>query len=183
MIIEIRFHGRAGQGMVTAAELVAMAATTEGKYSQAFPFFGSEKRGPPVAAYCRISDKPITIHEQITLPDIVIVADHTIIGAVDVTAGLKDDGWLIINTTKPLADLGITLKPKQKALLIDGTSIALEHLGKAITNTVMLGAFVKATGIVKLESLEKALAEQFPAPIAEKNVLVINESFEKAVEK
>lgn len=180
MMTEIRFHGRAGQGMVTAAEVVAMAATREGKYAQAFPVFGSEKRGPPVASFCKISDSPITTHEQVTEPDVVVVADHTVIGAVDVTAGLKPDGWLIVNSNKPLAELGVKVGPKQKTLVIDGTGIALNHLGKAITNTVMLGAFVKATGLVKIDDVKAALKDQFPAPIAEKNAVVVQESFDKA---
>src|SRR3989338_2300346 len=107
---EIRLHGRAGQGMVTGAELIALAANYEGKHSQAFPFFGSEKRGPPVEAYCRIDEKPITIHEEIAEPDIVIVGDSSIMDVVDVCAGLKPNGIVIVNTSRTPKELGLKAK-------------------------------------------------------------------------
>ena len=173
--VKIRFHGRAGQGMVTAAELTAMAASMEGKFSQAFPFFGSEKRGPPVVAFCRISDKPITTHEQIYEPNIVVVADSTVIGAVDVEAGLSKDGIIIINTHKTVQELGLKSK---NVFTIDGTQLALQTLGKPITNTVVLGAMVKATGVVKLEDVKKAIEKQFAGPLAEKNVALVQKAFD-----
>jgi len=177
-MIEVRFHGRAGQGIVTAAELLAHAVAKEGKFSQAFPVFGSEKRGPPLASFCRIDDKPIKLHEQIYEPDIVVVADDSILDAVDVCAGLKKDGILIINTKRPVRELGLKLSG-QKIFAVDGNEIALRTFGKLIVNTVMLGALAKATGIVKIESIKKAIAERFPPKIAEPNNAVIEECFNK----
>ncbi len=179
-MIEVRFHGRAGQGMVTASEVLAQAVNLEGKYSQAFPIFGSEKRGPPVVAFCRIDSKPIIIHEEVTEPNFVVVADSGVLKSVDVSMGLKPNGFVLVNTNKKPQDLG--LKAKQ-VFVIDGTEIALKNFGKPIVNTVMLGAFVKLTGIVKLESVLKALRAKFEGKfneqIIEANIKTIKESFEK----
>jgi 2-oxoacid:acceptor oxidoreductase gamma subunit (pyruvate/2-ketoisovalerate family) len=173
-MLEIRFHGRAGQGMVTAAELLAEAAAMEGKYSQAFPFFGSEKRGPPVTSYCRIDEKPITIHEEIEEPDIVIVAEPSVLDEVNVDAGLKPNGILIINSRQSSEEFDQT---ERHVFCINGTEIAVRHLGKPITNTVMLGALCKLTGIVKLESIQKALQNRFPKKIALPNIQAIEECY------
>jgi pyruvate ferredoxin oxidoreductase gamma subunit len=176
-MIEIRFHGRAGQGMVTAADLVAVSAGFEKKFSQAFPFFGSEKRGPPVTSYCRISSKAITIHEQVRQPHIVIVADATVIGAVDVAAGLRENGLIIVNARDNAGKLALRTPAGAKVQTIDGNEIALKHFGKLITNTVMLGALAKATDVVTLESIKKALGERFPQKVAEENNSVVQECF------
>ncbi len=177
-MIEVRFHGRAGQGIVTAAELLAHAVAMEEKFSQAFPFFGSEKRGPPVASFCRIDDKPIKLHEQIYEPDIVVVADASIFDAVDVCAGLKKNGTLIINTNKSIKELGLTLSG-QKVFAVDGNEIAMRTFNRLIVNTVMLGALAKATGIVKIDSIKKAIDEKFSQKIAEPNKAVVSECFDK----
>ncbi|MEK6924581.1 MAG: pyruvate ferredoxin oxidoreductase subunit gamma [Candidatus Micrarchaeota archaeon] len=177
--VQIRFHGRAGQGIVTAAEITAMAAAAEGKFVQAFPFFGSEKRGPPVVAFCRISDKPIITHEQVYEPDVVVVADHTIMDAVDVEGGLAKDGIVVINTDKTPSELGVKTK---KTFTVDGTRLAVEVLGKNITNTVVLGAMVKATGVVTLASVLAAVRKQFPGEMGEKNAKLVEKAFEKTVE-
>ena len=179
-MIEVRFHGRAGQGMVTAAEVLAQAASLEGKFSQAFPIFGSEKRGPPVTAFCRIDSKPITIHEEITAPDFVVVAEPNVLKSVDVCSGLKKNGLVLVNSNKPANELGLSAK---RVYTIDGTKIALNNFGKPIVNTVMLGAFVKLTAVVKLESvkmgLEKKFAEKFSQSVIEANLKTIEESYEK----
>ena len=178
MLAEIRFHGRAGQGMVTAAELLATAAGMEGKYSQAFPVFGSEKRGPPVMSFCRISDSPITTYDQVAEPDIVVVADPSVLSSVNVAAGLKKGGIVIANCSCSAGELGI---PDAKVYAVDGTKIALEHLKRPIFNTVMLGAFIKITGMVKMESIEKAIHEEFgekDKAIADKNIEVIRACYE-----
>ncbi|MCR4368637.1 MAG: 2-oxoacid:acceptor oxidoreductase family protein [archaeon] len=176
---EIRLHGRAGQGMVTGADLIALAANYEGKHSQAFPFFGSEKRGPPVEAYCRIDEKPIAIHEEISEPDIVVVADASILDAVDVCAGLKKDGIVIINSTKPAAELGLSSK---RVFTVDATKVALKHFNKLILNTVMLGAFCKVTNVVKIQSVKKAISEvlskKLPAKVVEANINAIQEVYD-----
>jgi len=179
-MIAVRFHGRAGQGMVTASELLAIAAGMEGKHSQALPVFGSEKRGPPVTSFCRIREKPITIHEIITKPDIVVVADPSILESVDVTAGLDKNGIIIVNTTKTKKELKLNAK---HILTIDGTRIALKNLKRPITNTVMLGALVKVTGIIKLESIKMALKEKFANKFSKEmidaNILTIQECYDK----
>lgn len=179
MLAEIRFHGRAGQGMVTAAELLASAAGAEGKHSQAFPVFGSEKRGPPVTSFCRISDKPITIYEQVYEPDIVVVADPSVLGSVNVTSGLKDGGIVIVNCPCPASELGLFAAGGAKGAKVygvDGTKIALETLKRPIYNTVMLGAFAKITGLVRLESIEQAIFDEFgekDKAVAQENIEVI----------
>ncbi|MFH1200526.1 MAG: 2-oxoacid:acceptor oxidoreductase family protein [Candidatus Micrarchaeota archaeon] len=181
MLTEIRLHGRAGQGIVTAAELLAVAAGFEGRHSQAFPFFGSEKRGPPVAGYCRISDAPIEIHEQVYNPDIVIVCDDTILDIIDVASGLKPNGVVLINTSKKPSELGIKISGGQKLLAVNGTDIAIKYFRKPITNTVMLGALSKATGIVGLEALKKAIMQRFSGEPAKHNIDAITECFNDLV--
>lgn len=161
-MIEIRFHGRGGQGAVTAANILAEAAFLEGKYVQAFPFFGVERRGAPVTAFTRIDEKPIRIKTQIYEPDIVVVLDPSLLETVDVTAGLKEEGIVIINTEKSKDEILEKLKKKPKKLaLVDATTIALETLGLPITNTAILGAVAKATGLVNIESVEKAIKDTF----------------------
>ncbi|MGL4669698.1 MAG: pyruvate synthase subunit PorC [Methanobacteriaceae archaeon] len=162
-MIEIRFHGRGGQGAVTAAEILAKAAFEDGKYSQAFPFFGVERRGAPVMAFTRIDDKPIRIKYQVYNPDYVIVLDDGLLDVVDVYSGLKDDGEVIINTTN---EQNTT---KNSVFSIDATEIALKNLGVPIVNTIMLGSFAKKSGQVSLDSILKAINETFPGKLGEKN--------------
>lgn len=158
-MIEIRFHGRGGQGAVKASDILAQAAATEGKDVQSFPYFGVERRGAPVTAYTRIDDKHIRLKSQIYEPDYVIVLDPYLMGYIDVTEGLKEDGVLLVNTHKRPDELNIDWKGKTYTL--DATSIALEHrLGSAaapIVNTSILGAVPKLTGMVSLESLLKRI--------------------------
>lgn len=178
-MIEIRLHARAGQGMVTAAEIIAQAANVEGKHSQAFPFFGSEKRGPPVTSYVRVDEKPIHLYEEIFEPDIVVVAEPSVLHEVDVCKGLKDTGFVLVNTDKTAEELKLSAK---RVYTINGTDIAMKHLGSKITNTVMLGAFVKASKIVKLDSVKKALVQKFtnkfPQKVIDANLLCIQESYD-----
>jgi len=171
---EIRFHGRGGQGIVTASELLAVAAGIEGKYSQAFPFFGAERSGAPVKSFCRIDEKEIRIHGPINNPDCVIVIDPSLINQSYVIEGLKENGILIVNS--PLSKKELNLKVKN-LYVVDATGIALKNIGLPIANTAMLGAFAKASGVVKLESLKKAIEERFSEKIAEKNKNAIEECF------
>ncbi|WP_456367299.1 pyruvate/ketoisovalerate ferredoxin oxidoreductase subunit gamma [Thermococcus sp.] len=181
-MIEIRFHGRGGQGAVTAANILASAAFKEGKYVQAFPFFGVERRGAPVTAFTRIDDKPIRIKTQIYEPDVVVVLDPSLLDTVDVTAGLKDNGIVIINTEKSKEEVLEKLKKKPaKLALVDATTIALEILGLPITNTAILGAVAKATGLVNLESVQEAIKETFSGNLGEKNAKAAEEAFNKTV--
>ncbi len=175
-MIEIRFHGRGGQGAVTAAEILAKAAFKDGKYSQAFPFFGVERRGAPVLAFSRIDDKPIRIRYQVYNPDYVVVQDAGLLGVVDVLAGLKDGGKLILN-----AKGDVKIGEDVDTYKIDATGIALDILGVPIVNTVMLGAFAGATGEVSLDSIIKVIKETFPGKIGEKNAEASRIAYDKVI--
>ncbi|MGQ9624698.1 MAG: pyruvate ferredoxin oxidoreductase subunit gamma [Candidatus Bathycorpusculaceae bacterium] len=179
---EIRIHGRGGQGSVTAAQVLAHAAFIEGKWVQAFPYFGAERRGAPVKAFARISDTPILIHSQIYHPDYVIVLDPVIHKVVDVTEGLKKDGVVLINTTKKPEETDIK---GCKIATVDATGIALELnlviAGAPIVNTSILGAFAKATGEIMLESVLKAIKETWTGSAGEKNSRAAELAYERMV--
>lgn len=175
-LVEIRWHGRGGQGAVTSAELLAMAAIDEGKYAQAFPSFGPERRGAPVLAFDRIDNKPIRIRAEITEPDVVVVLDATLLRAVNVTSGLKNKGVLIVNTAKPLTGVGSESGNKWRIATVDASKIAREVLGVNITNTTMLGAVLRATGVVKAESLVEPLRHRFER-LAQRNIDAMQKAF------
>jgi 2-oxoacid:acceptor oxidoreductase gamma subunit (pyruvate/2-ketoisovalerate family) len=160
-ILEVRWHGRGGLGAVTSAELVARAAISEGKYAQSFPSFGPERRGAPVLAFLRISDKSIKTRTVIYEPDIAVVLDPTLLRAVDVTSGLKDNGKLIINSRKSPAQLKSEFGYKWPVGAVDATKIADETIGLPITNTAMIGALLKITEAVKIDSMVEQLQERF----------------------
>jgi pyruvate ferredoxin oxidoreductase gamma subunit len=174
---EIRLHGRGGQGSVTAAELIAVAAFEDKRFSQAFPAFGVERRGAPVMAFARIADRPIRIRSQIYEPYYVVVQDVTLLEVVDVASGLKSDGKIIINTDRPKEQL--KLKTEAEVVTIDATKIAMEVLGRPIVNTTMLGAFCGATKEVGLESLNKAISERFKGDLGKKNLAAIKTAYER----
>jgi len=179
-ILEVRWHGRGGQGAWTASELLARAAIHEGKYIQSFPEFGPERMGAPVAAFTRISDEPIQIHCTVYNPDVVAVLDPTLVKTVPVCSGLKETGTIIINSKEAPADVRKILNTsKGKVLTVPATEIAMKILGRPITNTAMLGSVAHATGIVKLESIEKVVKQRFGQSIAEKNIAVIKEAYEE----
>ena len=178
-LVEIRWHGRGGQGAVTSAELLARAAISEGKYAQAFPSFGPERRGAPVLAFDRISEKePIRIRAEITEPDVVVVLDPGLVSIVNVTAGLKEGGAIIVNTSKSLEDIAARFDGKWRVAAVDATNIALELLKVNIVNTTMLGALIKATGVVKLESLDEPLEVRF-GRLAERNASAMRRAFDE----
>jgi pyruvate ferredoxin oxidoreductase gamma subunit len=168
---EIRFHGRGGQGAVTAADILATAAFYDGKYCQAFPFFGVERRGAPVMAFARISDKFIRQRNQIYEPDYIMVQDATLLDTIDVSQGLKSDGKAIINTEKKSEELNI--ETDAEIYTVNATKIALDILGVPIVNTAMLGTFAAVTGQVTLDSLKKAIKKRFPEKLAAKNVSAV----------
>lgn len=173
---EIRFHGRGGQGAVTAAEILAVAAFYDGNYCQAFPFFGVERRGAPVLAFSRISDKFIRLRSQIYEPDYVIVQDATLMDTINVTDGLKSDGKAIINTEKAKEELKIDADVHT----VNATKIALEVLGVPIVNTAMLGYFAAVTREVTLDSLKKAVKKRFPEKLAIKNIDAVEVAYNSA---
>jgi len=173
-VIEVRFHGRGGQGAVTAARLLAEAVFLEGKYFQAFPSFGAERRGAPVLAFTRIDTKPIRIRTEVYEPNHVVVLDPTLLEAVNVAAGLKRGGIIVVNAKEVPGEL-----KAGKVATVDATAIALEFLGAPITNTAMLGAFAKATKLVSLNSVVKAIEGYFGKKLAEKNVAAVKAAYER----
>ncbi len=178
-LIEIRWHGRGGQGAVTSAELLAQAAISEDKYAHAFPSFGPERRGAPVMAFVRISSRqPIRIRAEITRPDVVVVLDPGLLGVVDVASGLKENGLLVINTRGSFDDIEARFKTKCKMAKVDATAIAREVLGIPVTNTTMIGALLKAAGVVKLESVVEPLKRRF-GRLAEKNIKAMQRAYEE----
>lgn len=180
-IFEVRWHGRGGQGAWTASELLARAAIQEGKYIQSFPEFGPERMGAPVAAFTRISPEPIKIHCAVYNPDIVAVLDPTLLKTVPIVDGLNKEGTIVINSKEDPTELRKTLKTdKGKVWTVPATEIAIKILGMPITNTAMLGAAARATGIVRLESVEKVVKERFRPDLAEKNFAVIGEAYKEA---
>jgi len=179
-MIEIRFHGRGGQGAVTSAELLALAAIEEGKYAQAFPSFGPERRGALVLAFCRISDQPIRIRANIYEPDIVVVLDASLLKIVHVAAGLKTNGLLVTTSSDSSEKVREDLKIKNRIGLVDAVKIAREVLGLPITNTTMLGSLIKASGLVKKESFISPLKERF-GRIAEKNISAFERAYQETI--
>ena len=171
MMTEVRLHGRGGQGVVSAAQLIADAAVLEGKYVQAFPEFGAERSGAPIAAYARLSDEPIEIHSFIRNPDVVMVVDRSMAYFKSTIQGLARDGYFICNLEGSPYDLRskLGLDPSVKVITLDATGIALKSLGKDYPNTPMLGALLKATNLVSLESLEKVLSGRFKGKVLEGN--------------
>lgn len=182
MIKEIRIHGRGGQGGVTAAELLASAAFKQGKWVQAIPFFGAERRGAPVKAFARLSDEPILVRSQVYNPDYVMVLDETLLDIVDVTEGLKKDGVVIINSPKKPEEIRVR---QGRVATVDATGIALELqllvAGLPVLNTTMLGAFAKATEEVKLESVITAIREEWPGAAGEKNAKAAQLAYDRLV--
>jgi len=174
-MIEIRLHGRGGQGAVTSAELLALAAIKGGKYAQAFPSFGPERRGAPVVAFCRISDEQIRVRSVIAQPDIVLVLDPSILRLVDVSDGLKQEGVLVTNTRFSPEEIKKELGVKTRLAVVDATKIAREELGLPITNTTMLGALLKAAEVVDKGAMIEPLKKRF-GRIAERNI----KAFERA---
>lgn len=167
-MIEIRLHGRGGQGTVTAAELLAVAAFDDGKEAQAFPAFGVERRGAPVMAFCRISDRPIRIRSQIYEPDYVVVQDPTLLETVDVLGGIKSDGTVLINSERQAGEL--KLGTSARVVTFPATQIALEELGRPIMNTAILGAFAGVSGEITFEAIERSIRHRFPGELGDRNI-------------
>lgn len=177
----VRLHGRGGQGVVTAAELLSVAGFLDGKQAQAFPSFGSERMGAPVAAYCRLARSPIRVREPVTEPDAVLVVDATLLHHVDVFAGLSGDGYVLINSSQPPAQLGLdelSLRlPPDHVVTVPATEIARRQLGRPLPNVALLGAFSALTGRVSRRSIEQAVRERFPASVAAGNARAAREAY------
>ena len=178
-MLEVRFHGRGGQGAVTSAEIIAQAAIKQGMSAQAFPSFGPERRGAPVQAFLRVSDKPIRLRSKVYKPDSVLILDPTLVESANPTAGLKNGGYIVINSNKSVEELKKTF-PGQNIIAVDATKIAKEELGVPITNTTMLGALLKATGLISMGGLRAPIEHRFGS-IAEKNIKACTRAFEETV--
>jgi pyruvate ferredoxin oxidoreductase gamma subunit len=180
-MLEIRLHGRGGQGVVTAAELLSVAAFLDGFEAQAFPSFGSERMGAPVVSFCRISDRPIRVREPVTTPDAVIVVDATLLHHVDLFAGLSPSGYVLINSSRPAGDLGlddlIETRPPGQVVTVPATDLARTHLGRPLPNICLLGAFAALTEAVTLGSIETAVRDRFTGPVADANIRAARASY------
>jgi pyruvate ferredoxin oxidoreductase gamma subunit len=183
-MFQVRIHGRGGQGVVTAAELLSVAAFFEGKHSQAFPIFGSERTGAPVVAFCRFSDKPIRLREPIVEPDALIVQDPTLLHQVDLFAGVGRDSYILINTSRSTEKLGIDEFLRsfraERVLVVPATDLAREHVGRPLPNAALLGAFAALTGALSIDSVTAAIRDRFSGRIAEGNVAAAEAAYELA---
>lgn len=185
-MFEVRFHGRGGQGAVTTADLLALAAFKEGHAAQSFPSFGSERTGAPVVAYCRLSDTEIRRRDPVVLPDCLVVIDPTLVHQVELFAGLGSEGYLLVNSARAPQDLGIgpligAFLP-ERLLSMPATEVALRHIGRPLTNAAMLGGFAALTRQVGIAAVESAIRERFgpDEALAERNVAAATEAFELA---
>jgi pyruvate ferredoxin oxidoreductase gamma subunit len=181
-LIEIRWHGRGGQGAVTAAELLAHAAINDGKFAQAIPSFGPERRGAPVAAFNRISNQSIGLRSNVYEPDIVVVIEPSLLGSVNVKEGLKDNGSIIINSGQALGELKAQYNITHRTAVVDAKRIALDEIGLPITNTAMLGALVKVSNLVNLDSILEAVKERFSGKAGERNISAVKRAYNETLE-
>lgn len=179
-MIEVRIHGRGGQGGVTSAEMVAIAAINEGKYAQAFPSFGPERRGAPVIAFARVSDTKVRNRTKVYTPDVVVVLDPSVMRIVNVEEGLKEDGLLVINSGKSIDELRQEFGFKTAIAKVDASQIAMEELGLPITNTTMLGALIKGREVISVDSLVAPLEKRF-GRIAARNIKAMKRAYQETV--
>ena len=169
-MFQVRIHGRGGQGVVTGAEMMSIAAFLGGRHAQAFPSFGSERTGAPVVAFCRMDDKEIRLREPIMQPDAIIIQDPTLLHQVDVFSGLKKDGYILINTTRTFAELGLGefvkgFKPAH-LLTVPASELAVKHVGRAVPNVPLLGAFAALCGLISLDAVQRAIDDKFKGAVA-----------------
>jgi pyruvate ferredoxin oxidoreductase gamma subunit len=181
-MLQIRIHGRGGQGVVTAAEMLSIAAFAQGRHAQAFPSFGSERTGAPVVAFCRIDDAEIRLREPILAPDVLIVQDQTLLHQVDVFQGLRPDGFVLINSKRRFDELGLDEIAgrfrRERLITVPATEIAMKHLGRPLPNAVLLGGFAALAGLVSFDAVAHAIRSKFGGKVAEGNVAAASEAFE-----
>lgn len=181
-MFQVRIHGRGGQGVVTSAELLSVAAFDEGRHSQAFPSFGSERMGAPVMAFCRIDDKPIRLREPVMEPDALIIQDSTLLHQVDVFAGFRRDGYILINTSKSFEALGLAEFVKdcrqERLCSVSATDLSVKHLGRPMPNVPLLGGFAAVSGRIKLESVVMAINDRFSGKVAQANIAAATEAYQ-----
>jgi pyruvate ferredoxin oxidoreductase gamma subunit len=183
-MFQVRIHGRGGQGVVSGAEMLSIAAFDEGRHAQAFPSFGSERMGAPVMAFCRIDDKPIRLREPVMQPDALIIQDPTLLHQVDLFNGLSPNGFILINSARSFEELGIAefvrTFPRAHLCTIAATEIALKHVGRPLPNAALLGGFAAITGQLQLDSVAKAIREKFPGKVGDANVAAAQAAYEIA---
>lgn len=181
-MLQIRIHGRGGQGVVTAAEMLSVAAFEQGRHAQAFPSFGSERTGAPVVAFCRIDDREIRLREPIQAPDVLIVQDPTLLHQVDVFQGLHADGYVLINSKRSFHALGLADIEKrfrvERLTTLPATEIALKHLGRPLPNAVLLGGFAALSGLITLDAVAHAIGTKFSGKTADANVAAASEAYQ-----
>jgi pyruvate ferredoxin oxidoreductase gamma subunit len=184
-VFQIRVHGRGGQGVVTAAEMLSVAAFSEGRHAQAFPSFGSERTGAPVVAFCRVDDSPIRLREPIVDPDAVIIQDPSLLPQVDVLAGLRPDGYLLVNSSRSWAELGldavVASLPAGHAVAVAATALARTHVGRPVPNAALMGAFAALTGLMSLTAVQAAIESRFLPDVAAGNVAAARAAFDAVV--
>jgi len=183
-LIEVRWHGRGGQGAVTASKLLATSALAEGKYIQAFPEYGPERMGAPIQSFTRINENPINIHCHVVNPSIVLVLDPTLLKAVDVTEGLTEDGVLIVNSEKSPGEIRKKLNLKERKIYtVNASKIAEETIGRPLPNTPLIGALIKVTGLLTLNNvladIEDKFKEKFSVKIVEGNINAIKRAYQE----
>lgn len=184
-MFQVRLHGRGGQGVVTGAEMLSIAAFLEGRHAQAFPSFGSERTGAPVVSFCRIDDKEIRSREPIMQPDALIIQDTTLFLSIDVFQGLKPDGYVLVNSRKSFADLGIEdvaeRLPDGHLRMVGATELAVKHLGRPVPNVPLLASFAAISGLINFESVQRAILKKFSGHIAAGNIAAAKEAYETAL--
>lgn len=180
-MLQIRIHGRGGQGVVTAAEMLSVAAFEQGRHAQAFPSFGSERTGAPVIAFCRMDDQPIRLREPILAPDVLIVQDPTLLHQVDVFQGLQPDGYVLINSQRSFHDLGLAdieaRFRRERLTTLPASDIARKHLGRPLPNAVLLGGFAALSGLITLDAVAHAIRARFTGKVADGNVAAATEAY------
>ena len=181
-MLQIRIHGRGGQGVVTAAEMLSIAAFEQGRHAQAFPSFGSERTGAPVVAFCRIDDREIRLREPVLEPDVLIVQDPTLLHQVDVFQGLATNGYVLINSRRTFDQLGLDAIGKRlrpdRLTTVPASEIALRHVGRPLPNAALLGAFAALSGLVSLEAVQHAIRTKFAGKVAEANCAAASEAYD-----
>jgi pyruvate ferredoxin oxidoreductase gamma subunit len=183
-MFQIRIHGRGGQGVVSGAELLSVAAFHEGRHAQAFPSFGSERMGAPVMAFCRIDDKEVRLREPVLDPDALIIQDPTLLHQVDLFNGVANDALVLVNSARSADDLGLASLThglrRFRFVTLPATELARKHVGRAVPNVPLLGGFAALSGVISLVSLVRAIGEKFPAEVAKRNIAAANEAHELA---
>jgi len=181
-MFQVRIHGRGGQGVVTGAEMLSVAAFAQGRHAQAFPSFGSERTGAPVVAFCRIDEREIRLREPVMAPDALIIQDSTLLQQVEVFQGLQRGGYVLINSTRSFDELGvgdfIRQFRRERLCNVPANEIAMRHVGRPLPNAALLGGFAAISGLIGLDSVAHAIREKFSGKVAQGNVDAATEAYE-----